>query len=315
MPSILAVTLPVFLLIAIGYALARTGFFSPDQVHGLGRLVIGIALPALLFRTLAQRPLGEVFDARYLVVYGVASLTMLSGGFAWFRLVRRRGITASAVRGLGMAASNSGFIGFPLALRFLGPPAAVALALTMLVENLLILPVAMALAEAGSSAHRAPGAIARGILANLARSPLIVAIFAGTVFALTGLHLPEPLAKAVAMVADASAPVALLAIGGTLVGLRVTGIAGEIAQVASAKLILHPLAVLAMLMLVPIADADLRRAGILFACLPMPSIYPILGQRYGEEKFCAAALLAATLASFVTISAVLWLVARLMPAG
>lgn len=315
MLSILTITLPIFLLIAAGYAVARAGFFSPDQIRGLGRFVMSIALPALVFRALVQRPLSEIFEARYLLVYGAASLAMLMGGFAWFRLALGRGVTPSALRGLGMAASNSGFIGFPVALQFLGPRAAVALALTMIVENLLIFPAALALAEAGSGAHRTPQAIAIGILANLARTPLIVAILAGAACALTGLHLPEPLAKAVSMVADASAPVALIAIGGTLVGLRVTGIVGEIAQVAGAKLILHPLAVVAMLTIVPIADPNLRRAAILFACLPMPSIYPIIGHRFGEERFCAAALLAATTISFVTISLVLWLVALGMPAG
>ncbi len=316
MLSILTITLPIFLLIAAGYLVTRTGFFSPDQVRGMGRFVIAIALPALVFRALVQRPLGEVFDARYLLVYGAASLAMLLGGFAWFRLARGRSTTTtSALRGLGMAASNSGFIGFPVALQFLGPPAAVALALTMIVENLLIIPAALALAEAGGSAHRTPRAVASGILANLARNPLIVAILSGALFALLGLHLPQPLAKAVSLIADASAPLALFAIGGTLVGLRATGIVGEIAQVAGAKLILHPLAVAALLLLVPIADPSLRRAAILFACIPMPSIYPIIGHRYGEEKFCAATLLAATTVSFVTISIVLALVDRWMPAG
>ena len=315
MLSILTITLPIFLLIAAGYLVTRTGFFSPDQIRGLGRFVIAVALPALVFRALVQRPFGEVFNARYLLVYGAASLAMLLGGFAWFRLVRGRGVTTSGLRGLGMAASNSGFMGFPVALQFLGPPAAVALALTMIVENLLIIPAALALAEAGSSAHRSPKAVVRGILVNLARNPLILAIVSGALFALLGLHLPEPLARAVSLLADASAPVALFAIGGTLVGLRVSGLVGEIAQVAGAKLILHPLAVLALLLVVPIADPNLRRAAILFACIPMPTIYPIIGHRYGEEQFCAAALLAATTASFATVSVVLWLVARWMPLG
>ena len=43
-----------------------------------------------------------------------------------------------------------------------------------------------------------------------------------------------------------------------------------------------------------------------FAAMPMLSIYPILAQPHGEEAFCAAALLLATLLSFLSISLWLW---------
>jgi predicted permease len=315
MLPILAITLPIFLIIAIGYAATRAGLFTPEQVRGLGKLVITFALPALVFRALSQRPLTEIFDARYVAVYGLASLATLLGGVAWFRLARRRGLTESAIRGLGMAASNSGFIGYPVAVQFLGPPAAIALALVMIVENLLVLPLSLAMAEGGSSTHASLPKILRGIAINLAKSPLIIAIVAGGAFGLAGVQLPGPLARAVSMVADASAPVALFAIGGTLVGLRLTGIVGEIAQISIGKLIVHPLAVVAAMQLIPIADPNLRRAAIVFACIPMISVYPILGGRYGQEKVCAAALLAATTASFVTITVVLWLVETFLPVG
>lgn len=315
MLPILAIVLPIFLLIGTGFLATRQGIITADQVRGLGRFVITFALPALVFRALSQRPLAEIFDAGYLAVYALASLTALLGGFVWFRAARGQGTTESAIRGLGMAASNSGFIGYPVAAQFLGPTAAIALALTMIVENLIVLPLALAMSEAGRSSHPGAGKIARGIIANLARTPLILAILAGGAFGLTGLHLPAPLAKAVGMVADASAPVALFTIGGTLVGLRVAGIVGEIAQISIGKLVLHPLAAFGFLQFIPVADPDLRRAAIVLACIPMFSVYPIIGGRYGQEKVCAAALLAATTASFVTIPIVLWLVGAGSPVG
>jgi malonate transporter len=49
-----------------------------------------------------------------------------------------------------------------------------------------------------------------------------------------------------------------------------------------------------MVWLVPPDDATLRAAAVVFARVPMLSIYPILAQKYGFESFCAAALLLAT---------------------
>ena len=52
----------------------------------------------------------------------------------------------------------------------------------------------------------------------------------------------------------------------------------------------------------PPADPALHAAAVLFAAMPMPSIFPVLAQRQGHERFCAPALLAATLASVVSIT-------------
>ena len=48
-------------------------------------------------------------------------------------------------------------------------------------------------------------------------------------------------------------------------------------------------------------------AAVLLAAMPTMSIYPILAQAYGHEDRSAAALLIATIASFFTLSALLWL--------
>lgn len=60
-------------------------------------------------------------------------------------------------------------------------------------------------------------------------------------------------------------------------------------------------------MLVPLDDPASRSALVLNAGMPMLSIYPILGRPYAKEGVCAAALVAATAVSFVTVNVLLWL--------
>ncbi|MDE2453335.1 MAG: AEC family transporter, partial [Burkholderiales bacterium] len=88
--------------------------------------------------------------------------------------------------------------------------------------------------------------------------------------------------------------------------LRLQGMRREIALVAAGKLLLHPLAVLGGLLLLQPAVPALRSAGIVYASVPMLSIYPVLAQKYGYEGLCAAALLVTTVLSFVTISGWIW---------
>ena len=307
MLHILSITGPIYLIIAAGFLTVRSGVFEPPDMRVLGRFVINFSLPALLFRAISQRPLGEVLNGVYLLAYTLGSLVVLLGAVAISRRLRGKPMPVAALHGLGMSGSNSGFVGYPIVLQLLGPPAGIALALTMMVENLLIIPLALAIADSAAGSglrwHQALAQSARGLL----RNPMILAIVAGFASALSGLQLPETVVRTIQIVANSASPGAHFVIGGSLVGLRLQGMRSDIALVAAGKLLLHPLAVLVALMLLPGLDPTLRTAAVVFACMPMLSIYPLLAQKHGEQAFSAAALLVTTIASFATISAWLWL--------
>jgi len=307
MPGIFAITVPIFAIMAVGFAVVRFGFFAKSDMRVLGRFVINLALPALLFKALSERSFAEIVNGGYLLAYALGSLAVLGAAVAVARFVQDKSLQVSALHGLGVSLSNSGFIGYPIVLQLLGPAAAVALALTMMVENLVVLPLALALAAGGSQGGGSLPRVLVTTFGRLLKNPLILAILAGFAFALLGAHPPQPIARAIDMLAMASGAVALFVIGGTLVGLELKGMGRDAAQIVVGKLVLHPLAVFAMLLLLPPIDPQLRLAAITFASMPMLSIYPILAQKYGQEGLCAAALLAATVTAFFSISAVLWM--------
>ena len=87
----------------------------------LGRYVIQLALPALLFSALSQRSLGEVLQPTFLVAYALGSLFTIGTGLLWARRVAGKGVSASAIVAMGMACSNSGFVGFPMLSQLFGP--------------------------------------------------------------------------------------------------------------------------------------------------------------------------------------------------
>lgn len=305
MRLILSVTVPIYLLIALGWVAVRSGLFQKADMRVLGKLVVNFCLPALVFTALAQRQFDEVLRPVYLLAYAGGSLLLQLGTVLWLHRGHGMPLTTAALRGLGVSASNSGFVGFPIVQQLLGPVAGLALALNMLIENLLILPLALALADSGRSRSSRLWPALSQSLRGLLRSPLILGILAGMACALTDLRPPEPLMRTVQMVSTASAPLALFLIGGTLVGLRVRGLLRGVLAVAAGKLVLMPLAVLGLLWLLPPIDPALRTAAVLSAAMPMLSVYPVLAQRYDEEGFCAAALLATTVLSFFTISALI----------
>lgn len=310
MLAVLTITAPIFILIALGFISARIALLNREQIRGMGGFVINFALPALVFKALADRSIGEVLNVPYLLAYALGSLTVFGLGFAISRWLRKEGLSASALSAMGMSVSNSGFIGYPIVAMALGPPAAVALALGMLVENLLMIPLALALAEAGTQGSSPTLAVVRETARRLLKNPVIIAISLGLALSLLEVRLPIILATTIDMLAKASAPVALFVIGGVLYGVKTRGVLLDVGQIAVGKLLLHPLAVFASFWLLAPIDPQLMVAGVLFASTPVMSIYPILGQRFNLEGRSAAALVVSTCLAFFTISALVAILAR-----
>lgn len=308
MLAVLGITAPIFILIAIGFLACRFGIISRDQAGGMGRFVITFALPALVIRALLERPLADVIDWYYLLAYGLGSLLVFGLGYAFARFVRKDSLSGSALTGLGVSVSNSGFVGYPILVMAVGAPAGVALALGMMIENLLMIPLALTLAELGRQNEGGIGKALRGTVYNLIRHPVLIAITAALTMALLELHPPPVLMKVIDMLATASAPVALFVIGASLSGMKPGGMLMDVGQVTFGKLILHPLLVLLCFTVLPVSDPLLITAGVLMAAAPMMSIYPILGVRYGLEGRCAAVLVVATVLSFLSVSFFIWAV-------
>ncbi len=304
--GVLAATAPIYLLILCGFLVVRWRVFTPEQMRVLGRFATLVALPALLFRALSSRPLDDILNPRYLLAYGAGSLAVFGGVWWWARRRRREGLPKSALLALGMSNSNSAFIGYPVASQLVGgATAGVGLALAMLIENLLVVPMALALADGGDAAGGSLWRRLRSIAGRLLRNPLIIAIVVGLTVTALDIPVPDVLQRTVGVVAGAASPLALFVIGGALVGLKPGGMLVDVAAVALGKLLLHPAAVLLALLAFGPADKQLRRAALIYACVPMLSIYPVLAQKYALDGLAAAALLVATTLSFLTIN--LWL--------
>lgn len=309
--QLLSLTVPIFLLIGLGAVSARVGFIAERQVEGLAAFVVHFALPALVFGALAGQDLAESFDWRYVTAYGSGSLFAFCATFSILRFGLKRPLTSAAIGGMGGAASNTGFIGYPVTALAFGPLALTALPLNMMVENILIIPLALALAESGSQGGVPLGRTIATTARRLLRTPLILAILLGVFLSLLRVPIPGVAATAVDMLAKASAPCALFVVGGTVARLgvsgRASGVAAEAGFIVACKLLLHPLSVAAAFFLIGGSDTAMEKLGIVLASVSMITVYPIFGTRFGLGGVSSTALVAATAIGFFTITAALGL--------
>lgn len=313
MLDILAVTSPIYLIIALGYGLARAGLFDRAALGLMSRFVVTVAIPALIFRTLHDKPVAAMFNATYTGAYLAATLALVALAIL---AARRAGDTraGAVLAAMGSACANSGFVGYPVLLLAIPNVAGPAWALNMVIEVVFVTPLLLLLAErarGGAGARAAAQALGR-----LLATPMFLALPVALAASALGLKPPAPLAHAIDMMANIAIGLSLFVIGGALAFVELRGVAGRIAAITFAKLALHPLFVAAAFLLaphlgLPAMDKPMLAAGIVMAAMPSMSIYPVLAERYGEGDSAAAIMFATTVLSFVTLTAMLWVFAAL----
>ena len=314
MLSVISITAPIFTLIALGFLAGKTRLISAESIRAMGGFVLYFTLPALIFRSLSSADYAAIIEPYYLLAYGLGSLTTLILGFSVYKVLLSSTFAGSGVAALGVSLPNSIFIGYPVLLQVFGEAPTAAFAMSVMIENLLIMPVALVLLELGAGDKHGKGVyiIWKKILQRIITNPILIAIALGLIVARLNLHLPAFLNSSLEILSRSTAAVALFVIGGSLVGTSFRGNHRDIMLIVSGKLIVHPLIVIALIWMLPGFDRHLQMAAIVIASMPMASIYPILVGRSGYQQTASSALLMATISSFFTIAIVLMLLNRLI---
>jgi predicted permease len=306
MAALFDVALPFFALIFCGYAALARKLVGPTAVQGLNAFVFHFALPALLFAKVGTTPVAELFDWRFFAAfYGVAfSLWIATSALARWRFGLP--LAEAAVAGAGGIWTNSGYMGVPLLMTALGPDAALPAVLALTFDNLITAPVLIMFLEARTGHGGDRLATLRTVGRNLLKNPLVLAVFAGFAWTLTGLDLPTPIGNFAGLLGAAAAPCALFALGASLVGAPIASARAEILTLGTIKLVVHPaIMAVTVLWLLPLRP-ELAVATIVTASLPTGASVFVLAERYGIYATRASSLVLATHAfSVVTVTAVL----------
>ena len=151
MTDVLAVTLPFFALVGMGYAAARLRLLPLDAIAGLNVFVLFFALPCMLFQFGAQTPIAQLFNPVVLGLWLTVALIMV--GIAC-GLARKAGLgwRDAAFGALVATFPNTGFMGVPLILGLLGPAAAGPTIAAIMMDMVVTSSLCVALAHVGQGA-------------------------------------------------------------------------------------------------------------------------------------------------------------------
>ncbi|WP_162894924.1 AEC family transporter [Rhizobium terrae] len=309
MSSVFANVLPVFILILIGWVAARTGILKQETGDALGEFVFKIAVPMLIFRTLADAHFEGASPFRLWVAYflGVAITWAVGHVVAVYGF--RRDAKVGVIAGMSASFANNVFIGLPLVAHVVGKEGLVAISILlaihlplMMVAGTILMEGAVAKVEGGE--RRGIAAVMKQVGSNLARNPLVSALFVGLIFNLLGLHLPGPIAIVVEQFAAAASPVALLSIGMALTKYPIRGDIGLSGASAALKLLLLPALVFLMSHLFGL-PGGWTAALVLTSSVPTGINAWLIAQRFRSGHSLAASVISITTA-FGVLTVGLW---------
>ncbi|MCO5153491.1 MULTISPECIES: AEC family transporter [unclassified Shinella] len=304
--------LPIFALIFIGWLLVRTGYLREALGEGLGEFVFRVAVPVLLFRTIAEADFAGESPLRIWIGYfaGVALTWTVAHLIATlgFKRDRRIGVLA----GVSSAFANTVFIGLPLVSRIVGEEGLVAISVLLSVHLPVMMIAGTILMERaerkdGTREPQSIGMLLLGIGKSLVRNPLVIGLVAGALFHTGGVPLAGPVKVVVDQLAGAAAPAALISIGMALNKYKVGGNAGIALAMTSLKLVLLPGSVYVACRLLGLSP-EWTAAMVLCSSVPTGINAWLLANHFGVGHALASSTITMTTALGVfTVSFWAWL--------
>ena len=295
----LGLSLPLFLLVLVGYAAMRLSGWPAVVSESLTRVVYSVAIPALLFRLLSQSASFPPVDSRLLIAFfGGCLIVFVIGRIIAWKLFALDGVSQS-VFALGGIFSNCVMLGLPVAKVSFGDEAVPSVALVLVFNALTLwtlVTVSVEWARHGSLSIKGFGRTAKGVLTN----PIIIGILSGTFFGLTGVSLPGFVDETLSMVAQSASPMALVALG---MGLAEYGVRNGwriSVAVSIVKLIISPLVVWGLAWLIGLPKMETQVVVVLASMSVGVNVYMMSRQFKALEGPTASSLVLSTMLASVT---------------
>ena len=304
-----AVVLPVFGLIAIGYAVAGLRLLREASGEALADFVFAVAIPLLIFRTLALADFSGASPwLMWIPFFAVFAMNWMLGDVLIRRLFRRDA-RAGLVGGISSAYGNTVLLGIPLTLAAYGGDGAVPMALIVAVHLPVMMVVSSVLIERAlrrdgvSEGHLDAKTRARNVLVTLVRSPIIIGMLAGAAWRAFGLPFTGLPAVLAGRLADIASTLALFAMG---MGLWRYGVRGNIRAgllLSALKLLVQPALVLLLVRTIAPMPASWARVAVLAAACPTGvNAYLVAARFKTGEALASNAITLSTALAVVTIS-------------
>lgn len=205
-------TMPIFLMMVVGYVLKKIKFVDEKSVSVMNKLVFRVFLPALLFIDLATQDFSAIWDTKFVVFCFVGTLICI--GFAALEslLFKNKDDRGEFIQASYRSAAAT--LGIAFMSNIYDNVAMVAL---MIIGSVPLYNVTAVVILSLTTPERdkvtGKKALAVKTLKSIVTNPIIISVFAGLLWSELSLPKPEIMFRSLTYLGNVASPLALIVLG------------------------------------------------------------------------------------------------------
>ncbi len=293
----------LFVLIAVGFAAVKTGVLKPEASAHFSSLLLKITLPCTIFVSLVQREYNSAFahDGITIIIAGLIMYPIMLYLSRTLAHLTRVPDGHKGVWSFISTYSNSGFMGFPIALALLGTEGLALAVMLNVAYNITLYTLGALEIIRDNPNHGSEGIDMKSVIF----SNLNIATALSLIFYFGQIKIPPSVIVPFKYLSDITTPISMIIVGIALAHSKASDIFTDVhAWTASVmRLLACPLILCVILRVLPLGINPLIGAVlILINAMPGASVTAVLCEMYhADTDFAARAMFIQNLACMVTI--------------
>lgn len=292
-------TMPVFLVIVLGYILKQLGLFTEEFCRVGNKYVFLVALPVLLFRDIAQTNLYTDFKLSF-VLYcaGVTTVVFLGVWFLAAHILKDKSLVGAFAQ--ASVRSSAAILGIAFVENMYGNAGLAPLMIVSAVPLFNIYSVIILTFSANGGQYGAE-AIRKACI-NVLKNPIIIGIVLGLPFSLLRIDIPTIPLKMIESVGATATPLALLVVGAGFEGTKALAKIKPTLWATAIKLVILPAVFLPLAIALGFQGAELVAVLIMLGSPTTVSCYVMATNMGNDGELSTSIIVLTTLLSSVTLT-------------
>lgn len=302
-------TLPIFLVMVIGYFLRCIHILDDAFVKTLNRFNFKVSLPLLLFRDISSSDFYSVWDTKYVLFCFLVTLLCIAViWIAAFFFYRDRTNLGEFIQ--ASYRSSAAVLGIAFIQNIYGDS---GMAPLMIVGTVPLYNIAavLILSFTGPKAHGLDKASIKSSLKDILTNPIIIGILLGILGSLCPFDFPVIMTKTIHNIAVVATPLALLGLGAGFEGRKALKQLLPTSMITVIKLVLLPAVFLPLAIALGFTGEKLVAILVMLGSPTTVSCYIMAKNMDHEGTLTSSAVVATTFFSSVTLTAYLFLLRSL----
>lgn len=305
------VTLPIFLIMVLGYGLRRAGMFGDKFISEANKFNFTVTLPVLLFQDLYSNDFVSNFDLKYVLFCAIVTSICFWGIWGLAKIfIRDKSIIGAFVQ--ASFRSSAAVIGLAFIQNIYGSSTMGALMIigTVPLYNIYSVIVLTFEGQPPEGEQRDTKRIKKAGI-NILKNPIIIGIVLGCIASVSGIQFPAIIDTSIGYVARIATPLALITLGAGFEGRKALAKIKPTIVAAVIKLVVMAGIFLPVAIAMGFRDEKIIALIVMLAAPTTPSCYIMAKNMHNDGTLTASVVVATTLLSSVTLTAWIWILRSL----